>query len=141
MAEEYRHRNPGVEGVARRIEAADHVVETLGDWEDAGMRKVMDEPPPGVDEASEAARRRSADNREYGLEEAEQKADRRDSALGRRNDALEELNRAKRAAGVTPEMDRDAFMVDLWRIARGEPPLDAPEPPRPKPPRPGGGVG
>jgi hypothetical protein len=141
MAEEYRQRNPGVEGVARRIEVGDHVVETLGDWEDAGRRKVMGEPPASVDEASEAARRRSADSREYGLEEAEQGADRRDSALGRRNDALEELNRAKRRAGVTPEMEREAFMGDLWRIAQGQPPQDAPEPPRPKSARPGEGGG
>jgi len=141
MGEEYRQRNPGVDGVARKIEVGDHVVETLGDWEDVGKRKIMDEPPAGVDEASESARRRSADNREYGLEGAEQGADRRDSALGRRNDALEELNRAKRRAGVTPEMEREAFMGDLWRIAQGEPPREAPEPPRPKPPRPGEGVG
>ena len=132
MAEEYRQRHPGVDDVAGRIETADHAVESLGDWESEAQRKVAEEPlpPPGEDAAADKSRAAGAKE----LEEPDEATARRESALSRRNDAVEALRKAKRDAGLTPEMEREAFMEEIRRIARGNPD-DPPEPPSDAPPR------
>jgi len=129
MAEQYRSRHPGVDDVAKRVETVEHTVESLGDWEDTAQRKVSEEPPPPPETAEEEAaaeKARAAEARE--TEEDDAASSRRESALSRRNEAVEALRRAKRKAGVTPEMEREAFMDEIRRIARGDPD-DPPEPP------------
>jgi len=133
LAEEYRGSNPGVDDAAKGMEVGQHVVETMGHWEDTAARKAKSEPTseiPDMDSASASARARSKDNREHGLEDDDDRTDRLESALGSRNDAIEALNKAKRKAGVTPEMEREAFLESIRRVARGDD-LDSQPPPPP----------
>lgn len=128
MAEQYRDRNPGVEDVANKIEIEEHIVETLGHWEKTAERKVAEEA--SEENTEQAAREQAKEAREHGLEDNDAVKDRQYSALGRRNDAVDALRQAKRRAGVTPGMDKEAFLENIRRIARGDP-GDPPEPPSP----------
>jgi len=121
MAEEYRDSNPGIDDAAKNMEGGEHIVETMGHWEDTALRKASSEPPPDdLDSATTAAKEQSEENRRHGLEEDDAAIDRRDGALSRRNDAIDALNRAKKKAGLTPEMEREAFLENIRRVAHGE---------------------
>ncbi len=123
MAEEYRESNPGIDDAAEGIEVGEHIVESMGHWEDTAVRKAKAEPPPegdDMDAATTAAKEQSKENREHGLEDDDDRADRREGALSRRNDAIDALNRAKKKAGLTPEMEREAFLENVRRVAHGE---------------------
>jgi len=137
LAEEYRQRHPGIDDVAGKIEIGEHVVETLGDWESTAMQKLEREAPRTVDEATERAKETVQEIRQHGLEEPEEQNARRDSALDRRNEAIERLERAKRQSGMTPGQERTEFLEDIKRIAQGQQPLNKdmlPESPRPEGP-------
>lgn len=133
MAEQYRERNPGVEGVAGKIEVGQHIVETMGHWEDTAGRKAADEAADEAGEdadplASEAERIKEAKEVREALEGDDDAAERRRGALSRRNDAVEALRAAKRREGITPGMEKEAFLENIRRIARGDPD-DPPDPP------------
>ena len=120
MADTYRRHNPGISDVADKIEIGEHIVETIGDWQglaaqDAGANQ---EPPASLDEATTRAKQQSKDNKEYDLESNEGRENRREVTLGRRGEALDILKRAKSQAGITPEMERKAFLESLRQIAR-----------------------
>lgn len=120
MAESYRRTNPGVSEVTDQIEIGEHIVETIGDWQGLAAEDAAasQKPPVSVDEATIRAKQQSKDNMEYGLESDEGREDRREVTLGRRTEALDILRLAKNKAGITPAMERKAFLESLRQITR-----------------------